>query len=474
MVFANLFATVGAHAGANAVASLSLIAQPHDAVSQSGQTITVNSNNLANPTGNIIVVNAIATSTSGGSGSFATGEYSFTTTSTNTITAGTSDSGAPSTLEYAVTVDQIPVGGAQISFELVVTVNSFPETVTIKILPKTNPATTGAADLINDRAGSFFSLGPNMSGFLSGQGPGSNGPPLSFGFAANGNNQSFGFGTSLSQLGYTATQPAELAFDDFTEAAADPADKTGKFDIWTQFHGARTNINTAKSSLLIGYLGGHYYLSSDLLVGALIQVDSFEQKDKSVGSSGDGLGWMIGPYLAGRVPGQDLFYEVRIAGGGSRNDISPTGAYTDSFDTTRFLLSGKLSGAYQIDGWLISPEASLQWFHEVQDAYTDSLATLIPKHTVSEGQLSIGPKFSYDIQLEEGAVMRPSIGLSAVTNFGTNNTVTTGKVRARIDASVSVAHPGQYQFALDAFYDGIGLTKYESYGGSAKVTWAID
>ena len=85
-------------------------------------------------------------------------------------------------------------------------------------------------------------------------------------------------------------------------------------------------------------------------------------------------GWLAGPYLTTRL-GDDLYLSPRAAAGRSANEVSPTGAYSDSFGATRWLLDGTLSGDWSNGGWSFSPKLDLSYFEERSDAYTDSLGT---------------------------------------------------------------------------------------------------
>ena len=82
------------------------------------------------------------------------------------------------------------------------------------------------------------------------------------------------------------------------------------------------------------------------------------------------------------------------------------------------------------------------------------------------------------MELDNGTQFTPTLGISGVWNFGVdNNNATQGSVlgdddlRARVDAGFSATNPDTGTiFTLEAFYDGIGASDYDSYGGTARIT----
>ena len=255
------------------------------------------------------------------------------------------------------------------------------------------------------------------------------------------------------------------------------SDRAGTWDVWTEIYGSRSNADTSKSTLWIGYVGAHMFVSQDMLVGVLGQLDWAKETDSTLGSKADGTGWMVGPYIAGRIPDQNVFYEVRASWGQSDNHVSPLGTYKDSFDTERWMVSAKVEGAYEMDKITLKPEASVSWFAEKQKRYTDSLSNTIPSQTISLGEIRFGPSIVFNEKLENGTLIQPSLGVLGVFNFGIrDNVASQGSVlgnrdiRTRLNAGLSVSDPMGIKFSASGFYDGIGIKDFYSYGGSVKLT----
>ncbi|MFK8035611.1 MAG: hypothetical protein AB8B94_15850 [Hyphomicrobiales bacterium] len=252
-------------------------------------------------------------------------------------------------------------------------------------------------------------------------------------------------------------------------------DRTGKWDFWTELKAARTDQGTSDTNTALGFAGGHYFVSDQFLVGVLAQFDWAKQTNSSVNSTVKGTGWMVGPYAAGKVTDQNLFYEARAAWGQSDNKISPSGTTEDAFNTTRWLISGKLSGDIKRGEYTIKPTLFVSYFEEEQAAYTDSAATAIAAQTVSLGEIKFGPNVTHKFTTEDDTVIQTKIGFSGIYNFGvngnsSNSTLSNGGLRARLDGAVTASFKSGKSLSLNGYYDGVGASNFETYGGGIKIS----
>jgi len=250
-----------------------------------------------------------------------------------------------------------------------------------------------------------------------------------------------------------------------------------RYDIWTEIYGATSTAGDAESSLWVGYLGAHYFLTPDLIIGGMVQLDWAKEKNDTANSEADGHGWMAGPYIAGRFIGTSLSYEAKALWGRSDNTVSPIGTYEDDFDTERFMASGKLQGTYVIDGLTINPALSVAYWEETQESYTDSNALFIPSQKITLGEVRFGPSFSKTLQPGSGSIFTPTFGIAGVWNFDVANnaasqanTLGDNDLRARVDAGFSFTNTLGWTLAASGYYDGIGLDDYEAMGGKVRLT----
>lgn len=493
-----LFISGFANAGSSTLSlTSSLVPQANSAVSTSGTSVTINSDLLGSATDNAIVFDINATSASGHTVWGA--NVSTTAPKSSSAIETTVTSLAQNVVKtFSIPVDQVSVGAANTVFTVTLeafgspdgdpvtsctqanTLNaSFPNnyecqtiTLTVTVTPLTSSgADTGAIvnNFLRRRAGGILANEPDLHEQLDTEGNGINPVGYSLSETSGGFNGSFNAQTNRKLArqfghGYSA------------DGSAEP---TGFSNFWISGALSRTKQNGQSQDFGIVHLGAGYKISSDLLIGGILQIDRADETDTSVGASVSGTGWMIGPYFVTRLQ-DNIVLDGRIAYGQSSNKVSPTGAYTDNFDTTRALIKARVTGEYYHNDLKISPLFSFIYFTEKQKAYVDSLSATIPDQTVNLGQISIGSDVSKTFVLDNGMVMTPSAGLKGVWNFkdtgflnaatGAASTLNNAKLSARLDFGVDIENDNGMNIDIGGFFDGIGSSNYESYGGSAKLT----
>ena len=348
------------------------------------------------------------------------------------------------------------------------------------------PAETSesAQYFIQSRIHNILNTRPNLIPFIDGDNATQQPYSVTTGFTGTPQRFVFGLGASQSKTLNRLAKPGNTLTDrtSYTSgfsASGEIENRMGSREIWTEFSASHADAGTSDSSLRVAYIGAHYFTDDNQLVGFLGQFDWAEEENSASGSTTDSDGWMIGPYIAGQLEEYDLYYEARAAYGQSDNNIRPNGTYEDSFDATRFLVSAKLSGKTEYeDEYTVRPEASILWVEEKQDAYTDTNNNSIASQTVSLGELRFGSSIEHTSTLENGTVFMPRFGISGVWNFGSgsNNassgvTLPSDDLRARVDFGFTATNP-ENLMALKSvvFYDGIGASDYDAWGGSVGLT----
>ncbi|PCJ90512.1 MAG: hypothetical protein COA52_10045 [Hyphomicrobiales bacterium] len=360
------------------------------------------------------------------------------------------------------------------------------------------------ANFIGNRAGNLLNNQPNIGGFIDGSGAvgGSNpfGALSAYGATSfTGSDFKMSYANSLSRVARLSQSRVErtmeaaykqqpqssekpfqhvLSYDDDGASDAVPA-ATRRWDVWMQVYGAHSDVGDTSTDFWVGYAGAHYFVTPDVIIGALAQLDYADEDNSVTGNKADGFGWMIGPYLAAKLPDHPLYFEARAAWGQSDNNIklATFGAEEDEFDTTRWLASAKLSGAFEIRSITIKPSVRVSYFNEKQHSYVDSFSTTIAAQTTEIGELRWGPTFSTTIETDDGLFITPSLGVHGIWNFvaddvaGTSGTLPgTEDVRSTVDAGLGISNASGLSFNVTGFYDGIGLDDYEAYGGTARVS----
>lgn len=285
----------------------------------------------------------------------------------------------------------------------------------------------------------------------------------------------FTFSTSLLQARQSA---ASLAL-----AHGSPKDTmfvdNNRWDAWfeAQYKSFDQGAN-GEGHFAVAYFGADYLVTPDLLVGAMLQFDHMEDASAANNSSASGRGWMFGPYVTARI-GERLYFDGRISAGRSTNNVSPFNTYTDQFETTRWMAQASLSGEFVRGNWTISPNASLSYYEETQEAYTDSLNILIPSQKIRLGQIQLGPTFTGNFESADGSKVSPFFGFDAMYNIGDTSGVTLSNTsssaavdgwRGRIRAGIKFSDKYGTKFGLSGSYDGIGQSNYETWGVKLDVS----
>ncbi len=252
------------------------------------------------------------------------------------------------------------------------------------------------------------------------------------------------------------------------------------FDIWMEAHyqSFTDDRDSTRSDGHFGvvYVGADYVVNRSLLVGALVQFDSTQQRSNAEAFDVKGKGWMAGPYATVRLT-DNLFFQTRAAIGQSTNEVSPFLTYTDTFETRRWLATGALVGRWKFGDLQIRPSASIAYIEDVSAAYIDSLGVTIPGLKVALGQFKAGPEFSYKFDIGNGASLQPRIGFQAIWNFaGSDRVADFGgtlsgpeDLRGRVELGLTAKSSSGLNLDISGSYDGIGSDTFHAIGGKATI-----
>ncbi len=286
------------------------------------------------------------------------------------------------------------------------------------------------------------------------------------------------FATSLDQVTRAAAHLEVMQGGQVAQGGT-AAHERRRLDVWVEGGFHRFNGGAGSDGdFAIVHLGADYLVSPGLLVGAVVQYDSLTDSNDGDNSRIDGKGWLAGPYVTARLQ-ENLYLDARVAGGASDNDVTPTGAYTDNFKSTRWLADVSLSGVFTHDQWTLRPNAALSWLADKQKSYTGTLGDTIPGQTVSQGQFRFGPTVSRWFLGDNGWRYEPTLTLDAIYSHADTSggggflTTTAGDGdgwRARVAPGISMTDPeGARRLSLTGNYDGIGQSDYEAWGLGVKL-----
>lgn len=284
------------------------------------------------------------------------------------------------------------------------------------------------------------------------------------------------FSTSLSEITRYASAQDQLGARESRTTRFGP--RPSKFDVWVEGHllGFDDDGTSSAGHFGVAYIGADYVVKPWLLIGLLGQYDDARQTSYTANFRTEGWGWMAGPYATARLS-PNLFLQGRFAWGQSQNKVSPFLTYSDRFDTTRWMLSSTLTGAWSDGAWHFTPSASLAYLEDQSEEYIDHFAVLIPSVTTSLGQFAAEPEVSYRHLFSDGTLLEPRVKASAIWNFSSNASTAAvagsiagpEELRGKIEAGIGIRFNDGVSLDVSGNYDGIGSSSYDATGVSASV-----
>ena len=122
------------------------------------------------------------------------------------------------------------------------------------------------------------------------------------------------------------------------------------------------------------------------------------------------------------------------------------------------------------------PSLQLSYTTDDQKAYRDSLDNLVPKQGVALGQLALGLDFSHDVAVRTATPSLELTGgiaaiLSSIQRLWKCGACSAGiRGRSRKSHAWRELYDGERrQTSVSAFYDGIGVSEFESFGVEARI-----
>lgn len=358
-------------------------------------------------------------------------------------------------------------GGQPIVFQLVVsdgTLFSAPDTVSIDVIDNVEKTTALIRDMIDARNALILTHQPDRQRRID----------RLQGRVDTGNAVISGMQVSDAPL--PGSVEMRDGRTDISTSLSQARSEAGRFDVWGEAHLSNVELGGRDADFDIYYIGADMRVGRDTLLGVMAQFDDLgfdavapAGNDFALGALG-GTGWMIGPYLTHRLD-DGLFLDARAAFGSSDNDLSPFGTYTDSFETSRFLVSAALTGEMRLDErWTLRPEAGIDYVTAQSESYTDGLGSLIPDVERDMGQLHIGSRLH-----RRGEHFAPFLDANGIYSFGDGvDRILGSETRLRIEAGTDVFFGNGVRGAISVFKDGIGADRYDSEGIRFNLGFTFD
>ena len=246
---------------------------------------------------------------------------------------------------------------------------------------------------------------------------------------------------------------------------------------WGEATAAYVDSRSGNTKSVLASFGIHKRYSENLLAGVMLQLDHVAHDLSGQAGSVDGMGWLVGPYFAGRHNIQPLYFEGRLLYGQSGNDIRfddpDLDLRTGSFDTERLLAQLRLEGEIGLsnddDGSRLIPYVDARWMKDRAEAFTDNLGNRVPGQILDIGEMELGSGVEIPVAMSRGEMTLVG-GLGWVMSNRTGDHAGTGwQGRGRIDAGFLYDLDDNIRIDLEGFHDGLGISGYESYGVSLNM-----
>lgn len=257
--------------------------------------------------------------------------------------------------------------------------------------------------------------------------------------SGDGNSQMFAFQTSLAEWrAFSAVQAADSL------AMSQPQEQL-PFNIWLDSNytiHASADDDESWGQLGTFTLGADYLVTDDILAGVLIQGDW--ASETTAEGMVEGTGFLIGPYVSVAL-GDNLSVDATVLYGQSRNTATSNmfgETFSGDFGTTRLLAKGELRGWFEVEDLLIRPNLAFSLGSETIDDYTVTNAAgetvSVPGGDQLQYRLTAGTDFEYEIMLEDGSRLTPSLGFDVGIAGGTQpdqpeTTTFVGGISAGVD-----------------------------------------
>ncbi len=236
--------------------------------------------------------------------------------------------------------------------------------------------------------------------------------------------------------------------------------------VWGRLEGSWSEQDDTDNSYIFGAVGTHWTLSPDALVGVMVEFDRLSQSEGD--DRTDGTGYLAGPYFVARLPEQPLYLEGRVLFGKSRNTLDVDGSEGIEFDTRRLLAQLKAAGRLEYGTTIVTPSLSAIHVSDTQLEFDTGTGT-VPEQSVETTDVMLGLDIEHPFTLAGGELILNG-GISGIwsrsggTGFASTVVPAYEGQRARIHLGASHDLGGSGRLSVGAFYDGIGVDDYQSYG----------
>jgi hypothetical protein len=197
-----------------------------------------------------------------------------------------------------------------------------------------------------------------------------------------------------------------------------------------------TEVGSSDGNLGVLYVGTRSMIGSDILVGALAQLDRGIETTQHGPAEMAATGWMAGPYMSMKL-GSGVVFDGRAAWGTTENAIP--GEELNDGETERSLVRAKLTGTRDVEGWKVAPSVGVVYLEDaVRDGETGEATAQ------GAGRVEVLPEVSRRFEVDSETYIEPRAAVGGFLGFedftALNQTITTdGAADVQLKAEAGVA-----------------------------------
>jgi hypothetical protein len=246
----------------------------------------------------------------------------------------------------------------------------------------------------------------------------------------------------------------------------------GKGNVWGSVTGNWSKTDGNDNNYYFGVVGTHTNISSDAILGVMVQFDKMTQENGTSKTSGNG--YLVGPYFVAKMPNQPLYFEGRVLKGTSDNTVNIEGSTGQDFTTNTTLIMGKVAGELNYQSITLTPSLQGTYFKDTQEAFTDTAGRTISQQSITVKELALGLDASKEFALKDGDFVLTG-GLTSIWSdtTGTGYAATLDSPyqgqRARLNIDGVYTSTNGITFTAGTYYDGLGTDNYQAWGLQAGV-----
>ena len=266
------------------------------------------------------------------------------------------------------------------------------------------------------------------------------------------------FSTSEMFLAYGPT-PADPAtpFDEILADDSQPLPDNVSIWLDTTGQGILPLSTTPERGWQVNVTGGiGVRVTPDLLIGAVAGHERFSYRSEDTGATLSGSGTSLGAYAGWDVGGRLL---VSLGVVNTVLDYrTDAGAASGTFQASRWLVTGDISGEYSLGDFTVQPSATLLGIWESQDAYIDTLAGVHDEQQFGSASASAGFRISHALPISEDWELAPYVGayLDASADATIGDGDATYGVSGRLTAGATFTSADGLRIGLDGDLGGLG------------------